>query len=342
MLDTLLDKLAGFFERRFMVAYWGPVFLTCAFAVGSLMTMLGAATVLGWWSAWSETEKALVGLAFFLSITVLAYMLQPMTVTIIQWYEGYWPRLLNLPTGWARSDQEWRKGIYRKAGESDRKASYHYNHDYPGVDLQPTLLGNILRAAEEYPLKVYGLDAGSWAPRLTPLLPEAFRRQLDDALTPLISLINLSALLALLTLSFGITVAFGDSLGITAASGDSRWWLMPAGVVIGTGLSRLCYEAAIRQARVYGDLTRVAFDLYRHKILKQMLLAIPDNLAEERVLWGVLNQLVLYGIDPWEERPNEGVIWPVRKVELVGKKFNYATHEKPSPDPIEVKISYEV
>ena len=46
-------------------------------------------------------------------------------------------------------------------------------------------------------------------------------------------------------------------------------------------------------------MLRTAFDLYRHSILEQMHIPIPNNLVEERLLWAALNQLVGRYVMPW-------------------------------------------
>lgn len=73
-------------------------------------------------------------------------------------------------------------------------------------------------------------------------------------------------------------------------------------------LARVCYLAALRQAAVYADRIRVAFDLYRHDILKQMHIPVPKDVVTERLLWDNLKIWLYYPlIPPWEQQPER---WP--------------------------------
>src|SRR5262249_38841567 len=85
-------------------------------------------------------------------------------------------------------------------------------NNFPREDrlVRPTRLGNVLTAAEEYSYQTYRLDATVWWSRLTALLSEAFTEKVDAALTPLLSLLNLSALLTLLALVGGGVLFFTD------------------------------------------------------------------------------------------------------------------------------------
>jgi hypothetical protein len=47
-------------------------------------------------------------------------------------------------------------------------------------DVLPTRLGNILLAAERYPLSRYGMDTIYFWPRLFPLLPEKFQNEYEE------------------------------------------------------------------------------------------------------------------------------------------------------------------
>jgi hypothetical protein len=183
----------------------------------------------------------------------------------------------------------------------DAKLAYNYAARYlkypRDLDhLKPTRLGNVLAAAEEYSFQIYNLDGVIWWPRLAPLLPEPFRAQVDTALTPMLAVLNLSIILTLLALPGGILVLpFNRPL-----------WLIPVISLSGLLLAWIFYSAAVSQAIDYGKVIRVGFDHYRHQILKQMHLPIPDNLTQERLLWASLNKWLYQYTPPWEGVP-EGV-----------------------------------
>ena len=307
MFGTFLDKLGGLFERRFIVACWGPLFIGFGLIGGVIVGELGPSVCFRWWERLSVEEQVVLGVGSLLTITLLAYMLDAFTAPLIRFYEGYW--------GWkwfTRLLTNWQKAQKAKLTDSAQ------SHGFPRFPrnstlLKPTRLGNVLVAAEEYPYQLYRLDAVIWWPRLITLLPERLRSQLDTALTPLVSLLNLSMIL--------ILVALGG--GATTLLTDRRWWLGVLVIIGGLALARGCYLAATNQAMDYGQLIRVAYDLYRHDILKQMHVPTPENLVEERLLWETLNTMMYYYIPPWESEV-------ATQTPRLAHPFYYDTHSMPS------------
>lgn len=374
MLVAFLDKLSGFLDRRFMLAFWAPMFLF--FTAGATLGALAVpeyANLFARWSAIGVGAQALLAAGGLLVILVAAYFLQAFQAPVFRWYEGYWPAWLKLMIAWAQHTQAgiyYRMERYAEHEEHEpsadnrsifskgmriifsegkrifisiwRKLATRRLHS-EGVDLaeqmpqadtqirsaqsyalyfrfptdktyvRPTRLGNAMTAAEEYAFKQYGIDTVLWWPRLAPLLPETFRAQVDTALTPLLSLLNLSTLLALLGVSAAITAVFLVAL-----------WLLVTGVVT-VLLARFCYLAAVVQATDYGQHVRVAFDLYRHEVLKQMHIPLPKSLEEESALWEALSAWVFTYTLPAQQCP----AWPPPKSELPARrfKFDYADSE---------------
>jgi hypothetical protein len=306
MLGTFLDKLGGLFDRRFIVACWGPLFIGFGLIGGLIVGELGPSVFFIWWERLSVEEQVVLGVGSLLTITLLAYMLDALTAPLIRFYEGYWSWkwFTRLLTGWQKA---------QKAKLADSAHSYGFTR-FPrnSALLKPTRLGNVLVAAEECPYQLYRLDAVIWWPRLVTLLPERLRSQLDTALMPLMALLNLCMIFTLLALGGGATVLLTDKC----------WWLGVPVIIGGLVLARACYLAATNQAMDYGQLIRVAYDLYRHDILKQMHMPMPDNLVEERLLWDTLNTMMYNYIPPWER---EAAIQTPR----LAHPFYYDTHPTP-------------
>lgn len=329
MLGLFLDRLSGFFDRRFMVAYWAPAFL--AFGLTGLIDAahVGLPVVENWWINVSILEQSWLAVALLFIITVLAYLLQALTGPLVRLYEGYLlPKRL---AEWARSGQQMtyrrlhdttdyhdREHALRELHNPSDYRTLFYNFPRNGDLLRPTRLGNALTAAEEYPYQMYELDGVLWWPRLAPLLPDSFSEQVDAALTPMLTFLNLSALLTVL----------GAGGGGVLALTDRQWWLFTVVFVGGLGLASACYRAAVSQAMSYGNLLRVAFDLYRHDILKQMHLPIPDNLRDERILWDALNQWIYRYTPPWDTRPATDT--SPAPPDPCYDPFYYDTHTEPS------------
>ncbi len=159
--------------------------------------------------------------------------------------------------------------------------------------MKPTRLGNVLVSAENYPYTLYRLDAVLWWPRLSTLLPDTFRSQVDTNLTPMLAMLNFSMLLTLFAFGGGVAVLLTHGL----------WWVFCLVFLGGLLIAWGCYLAAAIQAVDYSELVRVAFDLYRYDLLKQMHVPLPDNLFQERLLWDVLNQWLYNYKPPWEMTP---------------------------------------
>jgi hypothetical protein len=373
MLGTFLDTLGGFFNRRFLVAYWGPALIGFVLLAGLVGVQLGFLPFFNWWTKLGGAEQALWGAGVALGVTIVAVVLEGFTTPIVRLYEGYWPEWLPL-TSLARN---WQQKMLDRLGrklddaegareETQKRAiaiqaqlddtqkqldvickkrladtslsprtpqaeppafyaeeeqvrakqrvlllerkkleafvlerqrafesTYHTRYqDFPrdSALIKPTRLGNMLSAAEEHPYQLYRLDAVLWWPRLTPLLPGKFRRQIDAALTPVVALLNLSLVLGLFALGGGTTLLFNGHLwkgGILIMS-------------IGLALAWVCYRGALNQARDYGDMIRASFDLYRHEIFPKLHLATPDNLVRERVLWDAMNHWLYFYTPPWD------------------------------------------
>lgn len=324
MLPTFLDKLSGFLDRRFIVAYWMPVFFFVVLMIGESAVLYGPTTTIQLWETGDATTKVLTGMGTLLVITVLAYMLKAFTFPLVRLYVGYWPEWIPWLKEWGVSRQ---KVIWNEIFEDINKRYY----SYPRAEdrLQPTRLGNVLTAAYDYPLEVYGIRASIWWSRLTPLLPESFRSQTDDTLMPLFALLNLSAILILSALSSSTI----------AALLDERWWLCLLVLSGSLLLAYVCYVAAIQHAANYGEQIRAAFDLYRHELLKQMHIPLPDSAKKEYDLWYVsLHSWIYLYVLPWEprDRPQAG-----GSASIAPPDFYYDTHQPESKPKVEKIIFFE-
>jgi len=282
MFLNFIDRLGTFFDRRFILAYWLPSFIFVAALTGLLMVIYGVSATLKWWDNLSASAGLLTSLVFLFLTVVLALVLQPLTIPLIRLYLGYWPRWLSYfeTKGKSREREAWRK----------------FQVSTPR--LRPTRLGNVLASNYEYAYRVYRIDPAIWLPRLTPLLPESFRAQMDGALTPLFCLLNLSSIFLALAVIGGVLI------GIL----DYRWWLFLLVWVAGLVLAFICYQASISQSNEYGMLIRVAFDLYRSELIKQMRVSLPDTPQKEFALWSRLRKWIHFTDrpprHPWRDPMN--------------------------------------
>jgi len=136
------------------------------------------------------------------------------------------------------------------------------------TNLMPTRLGNLLRAAERKPLEKYGLDAIICWSRLWMLLPDAVKKDLQEARADL----NTAARVWLWSLLFCGWTFVGGSIWTT-------WTL-----VIGLLSAWFAYGWAIAAASTYGELIEAAFDLHRHLLYQSLRWNLPpDPVVEKRV-----------------------------------------------------------
>lgn len=305
MLSALLDRLAGVFNRRFLIACWLPPF----FAL--LLCLLPPVLVWGWaeaWRRWTQIapDKPNSGLGppalwlvvgMLLLVTLAAYLLNLLARPIAHLYEGYaWPRFLRR---WRTKQvrREWEKLRRERAEAALARAMGRYasvqerlHYEYPPEAdlLLPTRLGNIVRAAEAYPGRTYGMDAPFWWPRLWPLLPQEQRDALEDALTTMMAALNLGLLLPAVTVYATVYVA---------RSPIPLAWAWACAVLLAGGFfSWLCVQGASVQARAYGQQIRVAVDLHRFALFAALRFPVPATPVEERVLWEKLSSW-LYNTD---------------------------------------------
>jgi hypothetical protein len=298
MFGTFLNQLGGFFDRRFVLAYVIPTLFILLLIVILFQVLFGPKATLAWWAQLEVQEQILVAAGILLAIILFAYIFEMLTAPVVRFYEGFW-------FDWKLT--QWAINWQKKKKLASTQAVSYYKFPLDDELLKPTGLGNVLAAAEEYSYQVYRLDAVTWWPRLVTILPDDFRIQIDAALTPMLTILNLSLVLTLWTFAGSLILLF-----------TQHWLACLVVFLVGLFLARGCYSAAINQAIVYGRLVRVAFDLYRQGIFfKQMHITVPDNLVGERLLWEVLTNWHYYYIAPWDS-PD--------KIPELDYPFYYDTH----------------
>lgn len=242
--------------------FWGGGLLAWAFRYGW-------GDLAAWWSARSVFEQAalLVGGLFLVAFS--AVVVEWAQDRILRWAEGYWPKPLwplrfALARRWEkkaqRMEERWQELAERCGGDPER-LSPPERAEYARLDalrlrlpvdpgrMMPTLLGNLLRAAEEHAWVRYGLEAGVCWPRLWFLLPRDVREEIAAARSRLNE--------ATRWLGWGLLFVVWTVWA---------WWAAPVGLLI----AGLAWQGMTRAALVYGDLVRAAFDLYHPLLFKHL------------------------------------------------------------------------
>lgn len=197
----------------------------------------------------------------------------------LRWMEGYWHRWLNplrrrmVAMRVARfevAEQRWLEladGILDCSPDARREYSrldvdLHHHPNDPAL-VQPTTLGNILRAAERSPRDRYGLDAVTSWPQLWLVMPETAREQMNAARSQL----DAVATTIVWGLLFVVWVYWA-------------WWTAVLGVGVAIGSIPWLHQ----RARLFGDLLRAAYDVHRTELYRALRWPFPSSPSEERKL----------------------------------------------------------
>jgi hypothetical protein len=227
----------------------------------------------------SAAQLVLLGLV----VLVLAVVLHPLQLPLVQVLEGYWTDRPARPGRWCRDRQERRRarlvertrvppqGGGEREAERALVAAWQLSHRFPpeGRPLLPTALGNVLRATEARAGAAYGADTVTWWPRLYPQLGERMRAVVDDRRDQLDLACRLSA------------TAMGTAVVTAGLLARSGWWLVVPVVLVALGL--LAYRAAVSAAVAFGEAVATSFDLHRFDLLAALHLPLPADPAAERV-----------------------------------------------------------
>ncbi len=272
------EKVAGDWLQHFFspaLLFWGGGFLLVSFTswINPLQDFLAAEPKL----------QIPLGLAFIGLVIMSDILSEWATLPILQMLEGYyWPTWLE-----KRGIARWRRILEEKDDQmarlnphllEQRKERIRLENElmlYPEHNyMMPTDLGNLLRAAEAYSNKRYGLDAIIVWPHLWQLLPESgqqelrsIRRQLDRAVQ----------LLGWAALFWGFTYY--------------TWYAIPIALIT----LIIAYYRMIQCATLYGTLIRTAFDLHRFALYEQMRWPLPQTIDDEVALGKQLTQYIWRG-----------------------------------------------
>lgn len=307
MLTKFWESVGEGVSAKWLEHLFGPAFIF--WGIGTLI----AAGQNGWQATWDwlvglqDVEKSalLIGGAFLLVIS--AAIMQRLQFPLLRLLEGYFPARLSFLTNWLiqfqtrhseRKENRWQalKRKNNRTPQEERELArlemdLHYIPADSG-DIQPTILGNTLRAGEMASTYKYGLDAVVCWPRLWLLLPEKPREDLSQAQQSLAEYTTLFAWGALALVWMRLT----PWAGLLALV-----WMAFA------------YDLAIQSARIFSDLLTAAFDLYRHDLYKSLQWPLPETSADELEKGKKLTEYLWRGTAP------EPVVYEAEKKQEEGE-----------------------
>ncbi len=286
MFGGILDKVTGILDQRLVLTSLLPAIAFWATVAGLAGSQNGWQHVETRWNHLDGTAKILVSILAVVALVLFALILSAAEGALLGLYEGYWGS--RGPGSWlAAVGKSWHKRQRRLKGAKYEFIYLNYprerSRNVPGLAnrpeyIMPTRLGNIIKAAELYPGDEgrYGMDAAFFWPRLYQVVPDNARSSLTDART------SLSLMLNICTLALGLAAGSVIALAVTTIRPTAAYWATAAG---GSVVAWLAYRSALGPARVYGELVRSMYDLYRGDLLAKLGFALPDTLADERELW---------------------------------------------------------
>jgi hypothetical protein len=286
------------------------------------------------------------GLVVLVLTIILGFMLSSLNTYIYKIVEGYFwleriPRVRRSIQNKAQriKDQLTQKdaeiAAIEEKDENDPRLSdlrderYHMAADYqqrfPAKSIKailPTRFGNIFRAAEDYPLDRYGMDAVVLWPRLVHSIPQSYYDKIEESNNGLAFLINSSLLSFLMAILCVSACLFQLWLKPYAPASPPDPLHLPPGPVYFVPIQEavfvyeqralmyfvlflvmlaLClffYIVTLPVAQQHGDLIRSAFDLFRFKLLNELNFALPENRNQEYELWGRISRFMAIGDPP--------------------------------------------
>lgn len=305
-----LTSLQTVFTRRFLFNALLPTSV-----VASFVTVI-VANWTGTWhrisTAWADGDaltKIVMAGTYFSLMWLFSVAIASQWRGIVRLYEGY-PLVAGFER-WGRGRLApgvlWhRKRMTRVTGENKSAWDGYYFYPPPqhASRILPTTLGNILLAAERYPEERYGIEAIVFWPRLFPLLPEQFKQDYEEFVRdyefPLV-------------LSFLLNV--GAAVSATTALLTKQ---LPAAFVVTVSIFLLgsfaSYRMSLSGALQMAEQQRVAFDLYRGRILDAWP-TVRDVHDEKEAFDAVKDFIVLNAPANWGDAQNRRLL---RKSRTVG------------------------
>lgn len=233
-------------------------------------------------------------IALLLGVVATGEIVAEMTTPALRFMEGYWPALLE-PLRERRVEyvkkrveslderfQELAEPVLVGTATPRERAEYvrldwRLRRFPANGSYQPTMVGNILRAAESRPMDKYGLDAVVVWSHLWLLLPNTVQNELAAARRSLNTAVG-TCLWGLLFLVFTPWAWWATLVGLAVALVAFRFWVRS-------------------RAEVFADLVEAVFDLYRTPLYSQLRWPLPTNPRAERIVGQQVTMYLMRGFD---------------------------------------------
>ena len=284
MLTAFFEKAGEGLAGKWLERLFGPAFL---FWAGGLLIAIRPARLPAVWerlAAMPPVTQAGLLLAAALLLVASSALMELLHLPILRLLEGYWPppfdRLGGLLIRWKqkrlrRQRQRWSElELKQRAGalsplerqELARLEARRARTPRDLEDIQPTALGDILRAAETRPYQRYGLEPVLLWPRLWLLLPEGVQEEISAARQRLDRLAE-SWAWGLLFLLWGLAWPWAVPIALA--------WMALAGILLR------------QSAALFADLLVATFDTQRWRLYEALRWPLPEETGQAEVARGL-------------------------------------------------------
>ena len=241
-----------------------------------------------------DNLETLISVSLFTLLAwLLALLLAALNTPLYKLLEGYWGRWQNIlglkkrqlhqlarlrsreSALWDEVKTSQENGVAFTKDQEFFKIRKALATRFPNEDawVLPTSFGNILRAFETYSNTMFGIDAiPSWY-RLLALIPESYRKDIDQAKAYVDFWINLWYL-SLLSVAGTAFLAWRAGVG-------SFLWFIP----VFLGLMWLFFQGAKDAAVEWGEFVKAGVELYKGKLQAQLSFPKSDTKDQVQEVW---------------------------------------------------------
>jgi hypothetical protein len=228
----------------------------------------------------------------------------------------------------SKRDGEAAKKAISKLNEKERALVTEYQRTFPlrENELLPTRFGNILKAAEAYPMERYKIDAVPLWTRIVHVIPPSYDSRIEHTHNELTFLINcaiLSAIFSVITffaagyqLLLSLLSNIGKQSPIYLIQVDLPGYIYFQRTLMYLALGLIAILAAIIFNRAslltvddFGHLIRSVYDLFRFDLLRQLHLKLPEDSDEDLDIWTRISYFINVGYQLEERAKLKPIIY---------------------------------
>jgi hypothetical protein len=249
----------------------------------TLVFWLAIASSVGLGFAFTALEDVVLGL---FRGECFPWLLVPLRKRHRKKYRKWLKKIDRLKEKLATAKDEDFKKYYR---EQIDQCEIEFHKVYPERQdqVKPTALGNVFAALDCRILKRYRIGQAIIWPRLAQVIPMTYGRIVENTNTFMHFLLNISLVLAIFIFEMLGLLIFETLWGIPFRP-YLLCWSIPCLL-----LAVASYRLALPTACTYCDYASGCFDLFRHDLLRQMDLPLPQDAQEEREIWDNLTNYLV-------------------------------------------------